>query len=139
MSARSDSVCVPKNCSWMMIKSFLIIRFSNTKKRRRWTPFQGSIVYIVYLSHFSLSLTQLSAKLHNACGHDIERHVTCFYKELGSDWTRRHTGNKITNYLRPYLCSVERRHKNLCCSVSLFMMVYFLCVFAEKFYGKISF
>lgn len=44
-----------------------------------------------------------------------------------------HTGNKITNYLRPYLCSFEHHRKNLCSSVSLFMSLYFY-VSLQKFF-----
>lgn len=129
-----------RNCSWMMIKSFLIIRF---------LPGQGSFTSFLKAMRIrnTLSLTyQFSAKLHNACGHDIKRHVTAIY-----EWTLRakqatHTGNKITNYLRPYLCSVvEQHHKNSCASsVSLFMTVYFyvffsLQKFSDIFMGKFLF
>ena len=53
----------------MMIKSFLIIRFS----------FGKEVLFI--FSEAKRSLThQFSAKLHNACDHDIERHVTGIYE-----------------------------------------------------------
>lgn len=107
----------------MMIKSFLIIRFSEHHFKATLRIYHTSRSFLLMLS-----ARQFSAKLHNACGHDMKRHVTGIYK----DSQRRHTGNKITNYLRPYLCSVEHHRKNLCASVSLFMTVYVLCVFAEK-------
>lgn len=124
-----------KNCSWMMIKSFLIIRFS---KKRLSTISRQQQRSIAHLSHFSSSRL-FSAKLHNACGHDIKRHVTRIYEDL-REWRRRHTGNKITNYLRPYLCSVEHRHKNLCFFRYRFLWWFiFMCVFAEKWFFMAKF
>lgn len=63
----------------MMIKSFLIIRFY--KKKTLNTISRQHQMNNGYLSHSH----QFSAKLHNACGHDIKRHVTGVYEDLRDD------------------------------------------------------
>lgn len=51
---------------------------------------------------FVSSYECFSAKLHNACGHDIEWHVTCVFI-IQSEFKKRasslNRGSKITNYL----------------------------------------
>ncbi|CRK88072.1 CLUMA_CG001857, isoform A [Clunio marinus] len=103
------------------------LMMSSTKRKKKGT---GYVRFHAFkyctkatLQHSASSLTsQFSAKLHNACGHDIKRHVTCIYKVLEEkqDDDDDDTGNKITNYLRPYLCFTEYCRKNLY-SISLFM------------------
>lgn len=58
----------------------------------------------------ALSPVSFSAKLHNACGHDMKRHVTGVYK----DSRRRTQEIKLQTIYGP-ICAPKKHHrKHLC-------------------------
>lgn len=110
----------------MMIKSFLIIRFSEQQH------FKATGMVESCASHSLPSVFLLNCTM--PCGHDMKRHVTGVYK----DSRRRTQEIKLQTIYGP-ICAQKKHHRKHLCSVSLFMTVYFYASLQNIFVAKFLF